>query len=106
METKKSVLTGVAAGAFLCLAGLAGAQETEGGAGIKTKPMSAALGAVSQAMLDGATKDDKNWLMSNGGYDQARFYPAKQINTTNRSWLTTSPRRSRRATASRPIRHG
>lgn len=87
MEKKKSVLMGAMAGAFLCLTGLAAAQETQGGAGIKAKPMSSSLATVSQTMLDGAAKDDKNWLMSNGSYAQTRFYPAKQINTANVSKL-------------------
>ena len=31
-------------------------------------------------MLDGAGKDSKNWLHSNGSYDQTRYYTGKQIN--------------------------
>ncbi|MDY7545688.1 PQQ-binding-like beta-propeller repeat protein [Glaciimonas sp. CA11.2] len=58
-------------------------QETEGGAGIKIQPMSQALAPVSQAMLDGAAKDSKNWLHTNGDYGQTRFYPSAQINSKN-----------------------
>ncbi|MEB0011663.1 PQQ-binding-like beta-propeller repeat protein [Glaciimonas sp. Gout2] len=58
-------------------------QETEGGAGIKIPPMSQALAPVSQAMLDGAAKDSKNWLHTNGDYGQTRFYPSAQINSKN-----------------------
>ena len=63
--------------------GVSGAQEIQGGAGIKPVPMSAALAPVSQAMLDGAAKDNKNWLHSNGDYGQTRYYPSAQINTKN-----------------------
>ena len=59
------------------------AQETQGGAGIKPPQMSKALKPISQAMLDGAAKDDKNWLHSNGDYGQTRYYPATQINVNN-----------------------
>ncbi|KAF3998674.1 pyrroloquinoline quinone-dependent dehydrogenase [Glaciimonas immobilis] len=59
------------------------AQETEGGAGIKIPPMAKALAPVNQAMLDGAAKDSKNWLHTNGDYAQTRFYPSAQINSKN-----------------------
>ncbi len=38
---------------------------------------------VTQAMLNGAAKDSKNFLGTNGDYDQQRFYPAKQITRGN-----------------------
>jgi PQQ-dependent dehydrogenase (methanol/ethanol family) len=59
------------------------AQETQGGAGIKARPMPGTLGSVSQQMLDGASKDSKNWLISNGDYAQTRYYPSQQINAKN-----------------------
>jgi alcohol dehydrogenase (cytochrome c) len=72
---------------FIALATLAGAsvgaQEIQGGQGIKPIPMSTALVPVTQAMLDASLKDNKNWLHSNGSYEQTRFYPADAINTTN-----------------------
>src|ERR1700754_4606169 len=34
---------------------------------------------VTQQMLNGADKDSKNFLLTNGNYAQTRFYPAKQI---------------------------
>ena len=71
------------AASLLVAAGISIAQETEGGAGIKIPPMSQALNPVSQSMLDGASKDSKNWLHSNGDYAQTRFYPAAQINSKN-----------------------
>ena len=71
------------AASMLVAAGMSSGQETEGGAGIKIPPMSQALTPVSQAMLDGAAKDSKNWLHSNGDYGQTRFYPSAQINSKN-----------------------
>src|SRR5215467_300453 len=38
---------------------------------------------VSQNQLNAAAKDEKNFLHTNGNYDQTRYYPAKQINTSN-----------------------
>ncbi len=39
--------------------------------------------SVDQAQLSAAAKDSKNFLHSNGSYAQTRFYPAKQINSSN-----------------------
>ncbi|RJG07224.1 PQQ-dependent dehydrogenase, methanol/ethanol family [Noviherbaspirillum cavernae] len=83
MGTSKLTLTGVAIGAWLACSGISLAQEIQGGAGIKPVPMPGKLGSVSQQMLDGANKDAKNWLHSNGDYSQTRFYPAKEINNKN-----------------------
>jgi len=66
----------------LPLAGVAFAQETGGGGGagnVKMPP----IPNVSQAMLSGAGKDSKNFLHTNGNYDQTRFHPADQINAKN-----------------------
>ncbi|MEK0429426.1 MAG: hypothetical protein RL001_1953 [Pseudomonadota bacterium] len=68
------------------LAGSAIAQEPIAGAGIKPIPMPN-LGSVTQSMLDGAAKDSKNWLHPNGSYEQTRYSPASQINTSNVSKL-------------------
>ena len=43
----------------------------------------AASPSVSQAMLDAAGSDAKNWLHSNGSYEQTRYYPGTQINAGN-----------------------
>ena len=50
-----------------------------------TKPVP--LSGLSQARLNGADKDGKNWLHVNGGYSQQRFFPGSQINTGNVSKL-------------------
>ena len=46
-----------------------------------TRPAPAS--AVSQDQLSGAAKDEDNFLHTNGNYDQTRYYPGKQINTSN-----------------------
>jgi|SRR5579871_1165208 len=38
---------------------------------------------VTQGMLTGADKQQANWLHTNGGYSQTRFYPGSQINDSN-----------------------
>ena len=62
-----------------------GAQATEeikGGGGATTAGM-ATPSDVSQEMLDGAAKDTKNFLHTNGNYGQTRFFPGARINTAN-----------------------
>lgn len=77
------------AGALACALGLglvgtspalAGA-ETETAATTTTKEAPAP--SVSQEQLSAAAQDDKNFLHTNGNYDQTRYYPGKQINTSN-----------------------
>ena len=58
------------------------AQEVAGGATTATRPMPASPSA-SQAMLDAAGGDTKNWLHANGSYDQARYYAGAHINAGN-----------------------
>lgn len=50
-----------------------------------TKPVP--LSGLSQARLNAADKDSKNWLQVNGGYSQNRYFPGSQINTGNVSKL-------------------
>jgi alcohol dehydrogenase (cytochrome c) len=50
-------------------------------------PATAPGSDVTQAMLDGAARDGKNFLQTNGDYNQQRFYPASQINRSNVSGL-------------------
>lgn len=38
---------------------------------------------VSQAQLNASSKDTKNWLHTNGNYDQTRYYAGDQINSKN-----------------------
>lgn len=46
-----------------------------------------AAGPVTQDMLDGAASDGRNFLHTNGNYDQTRYYPAAQITRSNVSKL-------------------
>ncbi len=77
------IRTGIAAiaGAH-ALAGVAGAQEISGGATTTARPMTASP-SVSQAALDAAGGDAKNWIHANGNYDNSRYYPGSQINAGN-----------------------
>src|SRR5690349_13756627 len=65
------------------LAATATAQEVTGGATTTAKPMSSNLVPITQPMLNAAAGDAKNWIHSNGSYDQTRYYPGNQINSGN-----------------------
>ena len=70
--------------AALCLGlGSAAAQEIAGGASTTTTKALSGVTSITQAMLDGAAAQTKNWIHSNGGYDQTRFYKGDQINAGN-----------------------
>jgi alcohol dehydrogenase (cytochrome c) len=76
--------TSLAVGAMalsLAATGVARAQETSGGAGGMAGTAPAAN--VTQAMLNNAAGDSKNFLATNGNYAQTRFHPADQIATAN-----------------------
>ncbi len=57
------------------------AQEIDQGA--TTTTMKAPAATVSQEQLNGAATDENNFLHTNGNYDQTRYFPGKQIDTTN-----------------------
>ncbi len=79
--TRVTVALAIAA---LCTGGAALAQQEIGaGATTTAKPMSANLTPVTAAMLDGAASNAKDWLHSNGNYDNTRYYAGNQINTGN-----------------------
>jgi alcohol dehydrogenase (cytochrome c) len=69
--------------AALCVAFGVSAQEIAGGASTTTTKALSGVTAITQAMLDGAAADTKNWIHSNGSYDQTRFYGGAQINAGN-----------------------
>jgi alcohol dehydrogenase (cytochrome c) len=48
-----------------------------------TTTKAAPASAVSQDQLSGAASDEANFLHTNGNYDQTRYYPGKQIDTSN-----------------------
>ena len=76
----KSIL--LAGAVALPLGGLAFAQETGGGGGAGNVK-APEIPSVSQGMLNNAAKDSKNFLATNGNYDQTRFHPADQITAKN-----------------------
>jgi len=84
LREHKLIARGAMLFAALAAASLASAAGTE----IKSHKVEAGTTAiehidVTQAMLNTSDKQDKNWLQTNGGYAQERFYPGKQINTGN-----------------------
>jgi alcohol dehydrogenase (cytochrome c) len=68
--------------AILGTAGTAAGQEIKGQKGLAGASITKNIN-VSQAQLNNADKQADNWLHTNGGYAQTRYYPGKQINTTN-----------------------
>jgi len=83
MSSRFVRLAAAAAASTISLGFAASAQEVTGAATTTSSPMSSNLVPVTQGMLDGAAKDAKNWIHSNGNYDNTRFYPGNQINTGN-----------------------
>jgi len=70
--------------AALCIGlGSAAAQEIAGGAATTTTKALPGVTSITQSMLDAAAADTKNWIHSNGSYDQTRFYRGDQINAHN-----------------------
>jgi glucose dehydrogenase len=59
------------------------AQEVEMSASTKKTADVTRAVDVTQAMLNEAAGDSRNWLQSNGSYAQTRYYPAKQISAAN-----------------------
>ncbi len=79
-------IVGAAMASALALAwcGVLSAQEISGGgATTAAKPMSSNLVSITQPMLNAAATDAKNWIHSNGSYEQTRYYPGAQINAGN-----------------------
>ncbi len=69
--------------ALCALTGAASGQEVPGQKGKSGGPVITKSINVSQAQLTNADKQGADWLHTNGGYAQTRFYPGKQINTSN-----------------------
>jgi alcohol dehydrogenase (cytochrome c) len=83
IERNKNVTRVALAAAGLVLSLGVGAQETGTADTTVAKPMSQNFAPVTQAMLDNAASDPKNWIHSNGSYAQTRYYPGAQINAGN-----------------------
>ena len=52
-------------------------------AGLTAETKYGDMKTVTQDMLDRAASDGNNFLHTNGNYEQTRYYPNKQINTSN-----------------------
>ena len=76
-----SLLLGSICAAAFALTGSASAQEVKNASGGMSQ--TATVKPVSQQQLDNAARDGTNFLLTNGNYDQTRFYPADQINPSN-----------------------
>lgn len=78
MRVTRILLASVAAMAVCAVqAGVSQAEEVQRGT------LYGDMSIVSQDMLSRAASDGNNFLHANGNYDQTRFYPNKQINTSN-----------------------
>jgi PQQ-dependent dehydrogenase (methanol/ethanol family) len=80
---------GAALAALLTLstiAGTAGSQEVQNKKAASAATITKNIN-VSQSQLNNADKQGVNWLQTNGGYAQTRYYPGSQINATNVSKL-------------------
>jgi alcohol dehydrogenase (cytochrome c) len=75
------------AAATAALVTFAGAAVPTGAQEIRSAAKYGNLETVTQDMLDRAAGDGNNFLLTNGNYDQTRFYPNRQINTENVSKL-------------------
>ncbi|MGI9426851.1 MAG: pyrroloquinoline quinone-dependent dehydrogenase [Hyphomicrobiaceae bacterium] len=75
--TNREFLALLLAGAMVGLSGTAMAQETT-----KTS-VYGDMSTVTQDMLSRAAGDANNFLHTNGNYEQSRYYPSAQINTSN-----------------------
>jgi alcohol dehydrogenase (cytochrome c) len=80
--TRSGLARAVYAAAIACAAiSTASAQEIEHTAAKAVT--NAPATAVTQEQLSAAASDSTNFLHTNGNYDQTRYFPGKQIDTTN-----------------------
>jgi PQQ-dependent dehydrogenase (methanol/ethanol family) len=83
MKRTKDALVCSCIGAVIVCCGVtaASAQEIEQSAA--KAATSAPAAPVTQEQLSAAAKDANNFLHTNGNYDQTRYFPGKQIDTSN-----------------------
>jgi len=83
MKQTKDVIARTCMGAAMvcCAMSLASAQEIE--QSTAKAATSAPATAVTQEQLSAAASDTNNFLHTNGNYDQTRYFPGKQIDTSN-----------------------
>ncbi len=83
VDTKGSHAYAAVLGIGLALAALSPALGQEIEHHGKDTSAGAPAPSVTQAQLNNAASDSKQFLHTNGNYDQTRYYPDKQINTSN-----------------------
>ncbi len=83
MKKTKDVIVRACMGAAIicCAVSAASAQEIE--QSTAKAATSAPATAVTQEQLSAAASDANNFLHTNGNYDQTRYFPGKQIDTSN-----------------------
>ena len=74
-------ITAVGAASLAAMMSFGGAQEIKQATGETAKAIN--VTPVTQLMLDRADRDTRNFLHTNGDYQQHRYYPNDQINTRN-----------------------
>jgi alcohol dehydrogenase (cytochrome c) len=83
MTQTRTIMLLASAAAFALAGVVAASAQSEVKQGGGTGAMAAPAANVTQEMLNNAGGDSKNFLATNGDYNQRRFYPGKQINTKN-----------------------
>src|SRR5437660_10976496 len=76
-------ITIVGAAVALALGAIGAVAQETGTATTSAKPMSSNLTSISDAMLQNAAGDPKNWIHPNGNYANTRYYPGAQITAAN-----------------------
>ena len=81
--TRLQVSSGLAVLLALWASTAAQAQEIQQQKGKSTALAAIGTVNVSQTQLSSSAQQGKDWLQTNGGYAQTRFYPGRQINAGN-----------------------
>src|SRR3954447_2277460 len=81
-------ITIAGAAVALALGAIGAAAQETGTATTSAKPMSGNLTSISDAMLQNAAGDPKNWIHPNGNYANTRYYPGAQITAANVGKMT------------------
>src|SRR3954454_22474319 len=81
-------ITIAGAAVALALGAIGAAAQETGTATTNAKPMSSNLTSISDAMLQNAAGDPKNWIHPNGNYANTRYYPGAQITAANVGKMT------------------
>jgi PQQ-dependent dehydrogenase (methanol/ethanol family) len=83
MNRTKDALVRSCVGAAIVYCGVSAASAQEIEQSAAKAAASAPATAVTQEQLSAAAKDTNNFLHTNGNYDQTRYFPGKQIDTSN-----------------------